>query len=97
MLQEVPKSCVWLLRRSGEVAVAERPKCETFGENIGVLTREVFGLEVVQTGFHRLLAAAVAKGGTFESVVDLYGGAIGAEARAILQALVAAKNAGEGA
>lgn len=46
VLQEVPRSCVWKLRRSGAVAAVERPAIETFGENVGVLTREVFGLEV---------------------------------------------------
>jgi predicted ATPase len=44
VLQEVPKDCVWVLRRSGETVHVERPDIETFGENTGVLTREVFGL-----------------------------------------------------
>ncbi len=48
VLQEVPKSCVWKLRRSGSVSKAERPEYETFGENVGILTREVFGLEVTK-------------------------------------------------
>ena len=50
VLQEVPESCVWKIRRSGRRAVAERPDVQTFGENVGLLTREVFGLEVTQTG-----------------------------------------------
>ena len=40
---------------------AERPSIQTFGENIGSLTREVFGLEVTKTGFHDLLYEMVKK------------------------------------
>jgi predicted ATPase len=41
VLQEVPRSCVWKLRRHGGGAVVERPEIETFAENIGRLTHEV--------------------------------------------------------
>jgi AAA domain, putative AbiEii toxin, Type IV TA system len=41
ILQEVPKSCVWMLRRAGDISIAERPTVETFGENVGVLTRGI--------------------------------------------------------
>ena len=34
VLQEVPRSCSWKLRRSGRVTIAERPAVETFGENV---------------------------------------------------------------
>ena len=30
---------------------------ETYGENVGVLTREVFGLEVTKSGFYDLFRA----------------------------------------
>lgn len=96
VLQEVPQTCVWMMRRSGEEAVAERPECETFGENVGVLTREVFRLEVAQTGFHSMLAKEVAEGRTFEQIVDRFSGELGAEARAILRGLVAARDRKEG-
>jgi predicted ATP-dependent endonuclease of OLD family len=41
VLQEMPRSCVWKLRRHGGGAVVERPEIETFAENIGRLTHEV--------------------------------------------------------
>lgn len=91
VLQEVPRTCVWMLRRSGAEATAERPECETFGENVGVLTREVFRLEVTQTGFHRLLTEAVAKGGDFDRLSSGFNDELGAEARAILRALIATR------
>jgi len=59
VLQEVPQGCVWKLHRSGGISEAERPTIETFGENVGVLTREVFGLEVTNAGFHKLLKDAI--------------------------------------
>ncbi len=84
VLQEVPKSCIWVLRRSGGRIAADRPQIETFGENVGVLTREIFGLEVTLTGFHKMVSDAVtSEGGNYDEVVDRFGGQLGAEARAI--------------
>jgi hypothetical protein len=90
VLQEAPATCVWILHRSGEVVRAERPGLETFGENVGVLTREVFGLEVTQAGFHKLLEDAVAQeAGGYEAVLKRFQGQLGTEARIITRALVA--------
>ena len=63
---------------------------------MGVLTREVFGLEVSQTGFHRILADEVRKGQSFATVIENFNGEIGAEARAILRALVTTRDSEEG-
>jgi predicted ATPase len=88
VLQEMPKSCVWMLRRSGDVLTAERPSTETFGENVGVLTREVFGLEVTDSGFHKLIVAALDETGqNFETVVGRFNQQLGSEARAIALAV----------
>jgi len=91
VLQEVPLSCAWKLRRNGYEAVAERPEVETFGENVGVLTREVFGLEVPQSGFHKLLQEAVEHAENFEAVLESFDHQLGAEARAIARGLIAAR------
>ncbi|SDY72906.1 AAA domain-containing protein, putative AbiEii toxin, Type IV TA system [Geodermatophilus africanus] len=94
VLQEVPKHCAWTLRRTGRIVTVDRPEVETFGENVGVLTREVFGLEVSQSGFHRLLREAVIEDeGTYDEVLAKFGGALGSEARGLAQALVAARRA----
>lgn len=92
VLQEVPRSCAWKLRRSRAVSVAERPTIETFGENIGVLTREVFGLQVTNSGFHHLLVEAVASGRTYKMIVNHFNGQLGDEAKAIVQGLIADRN-----
>jgi hypothetical protein len=94
VLQEAPKACVWILRRSGTEVRASRPELETFGENVGVLTREAFGLEVTQAGFHQLLKEAVAaKAGGYEAILEQFGGQLGAEARVLVRGLIAGREA----
>jgi predicted ATP-dependent endonuclease of OLD family len=58
VLQEVPARCVSLISRSGQRIRVRRPTSETFAENVGTLTRKVFGLEVAQSGFYRMLKDA---------------------------------------
>ena len=94
VLQEVPRSCAWKLRRARRVAVAERPAVETFGENVGILTREVFGFEITKASFHRLLNEAVnIRRMDYDEVLEHFGDQLGAEARAIVRALVAERDA----
>lgn len=88
VLQEVPKGCVWKLSRSGNILKAGRPRVETFGENVGVLTDEVFGLEVTSTGFHRMLHDAATSAGSYEEALGLFNGELGSEGRAILRAMM---------
>jgi predicted ATPase len=95
VLQEVPKSCVWKMTRMRLEARADRPERETFGENVGVLTKEVFGLEVIKSGFHDVLQTAVEKGGTFEGIMDEYDYQLGFEAQAILRAMINARDSGD--
>jgi AAA domain, putative AbiEii toxin, Type IV TA system len=84
ILQEVPKSCAWKLRRIGAEAISERLNIETFGENVGVLTNEVFGLEVTNSGFYELLDKIAKKKKSYEEVLEYFDGQLGMEAKAIL-------------
>lgn len=88
VLQEVPRTSVWKINRVGLITEPRRPDIETFGENVGVLTREVFGLEVVKSGFHDLLIKSVKSGSSYQQIVEEYNGQLGLEARALLKALV---------
>lgn len=88
VLQEVPKSCVSIVRRSGDVVTVNRPSMETFAENVGSLTDDVFELRVTESGFHSLLRKYVDDGDSYESIIDEFGGQIGDEGRAILRAMV---------
>jgi predicted ATPase len=94
VLQEVPMSCVWKLYRTRLTSNQERPEVETFGENVGVLTRDVFKLEVERSGFYEVLQQAVGRGGTYDEILAEFGGQVGFEGRAILRALVKARDAG---
>lgn len=69
VLQEIPKSCVWKVLRSREALRVTRPDIETFGENLGVLTREVFSLEVTSSGYHDLLRDSVASGKSYKKIL----------------------------
>ncbi len=89
VLQEVPSTCAWKVRRSGKSVEAERPDIETFGENVGVLTREVFGLEVTDSGFHQLLREAARDEQNFQAVLEKFNSELGGEARALVRALIA--------
>ena len=92
VLQEVPRSCVWKIRRTGTHVVAERPEIETFGENVGVLTREVFGLEVTHSGFHKMLLESAEENEDFDDVVSKYSSELGGEARALLRSFIASRS-----
>ncbi|MFC8350804.1 ATP-dependent endonuclease [Streptomyces sp. NPDC057280] len=93
VLQEVPKECVWAIRRYGNHRVADRPDTETFGENVGVLTREIFGLEVAKSGFHRALEEAVAQDLSYEEVLAKFNHQLGMEGRALARAAIAHRDA----
>ena len=89
ILQEVPAACVNYVRRTREGLKVSKPSTETFGENVGILTREVFGLEVSDSGFHRLITDLLIEGGfNFEDVLDRFGGSLGSEALAIILASI---------
>lgn len=88
VLQEVPKSCVWILNRSGRTVVPIRPNVETFAENVGTLTHEVFGLEVTDTGFHKLIKTLITdKSLTYDQLLSLFKNQVGSEGMAIANAI----------
>ena len=102
VLQEVPSSCVWLLRRCGGQMISERLLVQTFGASIGQLTNEVFGLEVTDSGFHKMLAEAVRVKSEsvfpvndYDRIVGEFDGQLGDEAKLHLRTLLAVHTAQE--
>lgn len=94
VLQELPKSCVLILTRDGGSLKGFRPTLETFGESLGVLTHEVFGLEVKRSGHHALINSVVKElgpGVSYEDVAVRFEGQLGTEASSIVLALIAGK------
>ena len=100
VLQEIPSSCVWKVYRERLASESRRPNIETFGENVGTLTREVFKLEVAQSGFHTVLEELVKNPKTdetyytYDEIVDQLGGKLGLEARGVLKAMVVNRDEG---
>jgi len=92
VLQEVPKSCVWLMDAAGGQATINRPEIETFGENIGVLTRSVFDLEVLDSGFHKMLKFAALKNDTKDEVLWEFNEQVGSEGRALINGFLVNKD-----
>lgn len=87
ILQEVPKSCVWILNRVLTFSKAERPTMETFAESVGTLSREVFQLELVQSGYHQLLGELRQNQPTYDDALLSLGGQLGAEGKAVLRGM----------
>ncbi|WP_434930900.1 AAA family ATPase [Shewanella sp. HL-SH5] len=89
VLQEVPKKCVWnIIRYTQELTSVQRFETETYAENTGILTREVFGLEVKESGFHKQLTEYVESKSSYEEILGMHKNQLGLEGRSILKALI---------
>ncbi|WP_052427518.1 AAA family ATPase [Neobacillus niacini] len=91
VLQEIPRNCISILRKSGAYTSVFRPKIETFGENIGVLTEEVFGLEIQNTGFHTLLKKIIDSSQDYEEVLEEFNYELSIDAKSIIRAYINGK------
>lgn len=95
ILQEIPRNCVWKLRRAGAHCNAECLSIESFGSDITTLTTEVFGLEVIHSGFHNLLQELVDRCSDYNTVLGKLNGQLGAEGRALVKTMVMLKEKDE--
>ena len=89
VLQEVPNSCVYSIRRLDQKLIAERLPIKTFGASIGALTNEVFGLEVTDSGYHKLISDAAKTTNDYELICDQFDNQLGTEAVMLLRTLLA--------
>ncbi|WP_214850672.1 AAA family ATPase [Exiguobacterium sp. s193] len=85
VLQEVPKSVVSIIRKYGNAFKIERPRIETFGENTGILTEEVFGLELINTGFHKILKEAAENLRDYDLVLEEFNHQLSLDAKTIVR------------
>ena len=89
VLQEIPKSCVYLLTRYGQEYVKpERLDRETFGSSLGCLIDDAFAFEVNNSGFHKMMVETAAKYDNYPDALAEYGGHLGDEARILLRMLI---------
>jgi ABC-type cobalamin/Fe3+-siderophores transport system ATPase subunit len=94
VLQEISKSCIWVVERLEQNEDDEncwsfkRPEKETFGENVGVLTGSVFGLEFRESSFYKMIQDAVKDNRDYESALKSLGGSLGLEGKMFLQSAI---------
>lgn len=91
ILQEVPQNCVIKVDREFEEMTFCRPKIETFASGTDQLTREIFGYELIKTGFYRLLKENLQD--TFEDTFNKFSEHIGFLGQVMIQGLI---NNGDG-
>ncbi|TCI39348.1 ATP-binding cassette domain-containing protein [Exiguobacterium sp. SH4S7] len=92
VMQELNRECVSVIKRGHEKISVKRPNIDTYGENVGTLTREVFRLEVTNTGFYRVLAECVSNGKNYDEILEEFEDSLGLEARTILRTLIKERN-----
>jgi predicted ATP-binding protein involved in virulence len=80
VLQELPARYVQVLRRSAEQNRVVAPSIETFAENIGVITQEIFNLGDGSTDWHATLRD-LARRHSLEEIEELFGEKLGFTAR----------------
>lgn len=98
ILQEVPRRCVWKLRRAGAIIIPERIETETFGSSISLLSAEVFGLEITNSGFHKLISQTIdqelqalssqSNKVNYDDIAALFKYQLGNEAQALIRILL---------
>lgn len=88
VLQEVPAKCAWKVWSVGAESDVDKPSIETFGENLGVLSREVFGIEMDKSGYHAVLRSAADAHTDYSAALASLGGEIGEEAKLILRSMI---------
>jgi predicted ATPase len=91
VLQETPRSFVQIIRRNGPKTHIVPPQIETFGENVGTLTHEVFNLDSSKNDFHDVLST-LAMEKNLAQIEALFGGPLGFQARSYLYSLGVKQN-----
>lgn len=86
VLQETPARYVTVVRRQGGVCTVAEPTIETFAENIGLITQDVFNLDDSTTDWHGTLER-LAKNRSIEQVEELFGRRLGFAARSYIASL----------
>jgi len=82
LLQETLSRHVRQVRRTGKSLEVKQPTLETFGENVGILTYDTFGLTAASTDYHKILDILVSGCDTLEEVDALFQPGLSAQARA---------------
>jgi energy-coupling factor transporter ATP-binding protein EcfA2 len=83
VVQESLGTSVKLVRREGTQIITRPPSMETFGESIGLITTEVFGLNAETTDYHAILDSLVGEYHDHEQIESKFlNGSMSHQARA---------------
>lgn len=86
VLQETLARHVRIIRRIGDHFEIHNPETETFGENVGILTYDAFGLTATTTDFHDILDLLIEGCGSLEEIDALFTPHLSGQARAYVMA-----------
>ena len=87
LLQQVPSRYVQVFNRIGNLPNIGPLEHESFGEDLGELTRSVLGLQEPERDYTHVLRRLLSKNGSVEAVEKLFGDKLGLPAVAFLQSL----------
>ncbi|MHC8285331.1 AAA family ATPase [Pseudomonas sp. XS1P51] len=92
VIQETLSSHVYAIRREGSTTSAFKTKSETFGENVGTLTGEFFGLNTNATDFYKVLDSIINAYTSLETIEALFSPhGLSMQARAYVMSQLATK------
>ncbi|WP_424361405.1 AAA family ATPase [Methylocystis parvus] len=91
--QETLGRHVSVISRVNDIVTILEPKIETYGESIGEITEEVFGLYSGATDFHQTLRALVEAGSDLEAIEKLFDRGMSLQARAYVMSLLGGRGA----
>lgn len=89
VLQETLARHVLVVRRSADTVVTEIASLETFGENTGTITHEVFGLSSETTDYHRQLDELIGAYKTLDAIEERFDQGLSHQARAYVMSKLA--------
>lgn len=93
LLQETLAQHVRIINRIADQIEVRVPELETFGENIGVLTYDTFGLTASSTDFHKTLDNLVQGSNSLEEIEEFFPRGLSGQARAYVISCLASKGA----
>lgn len=82
LLQETLARHVRYVRRNGKSLTIDGPKLETFGENVGVLSYDSFGLTASATDYHEVLDLLIDESDSVEEIDSAFQPGLSGQARA---------------
>ena len=71
IVQELLSKNVYIIERESDVVTARKPLIETFGENLTMITEEIFGNRDIPNQFEKILLKLVETGKSFDEILSI--------------------------